>query len=147
MPKKIEMPGRHPSVDVEADIARLFSGLTLPETGISKGWLTDIKILRGVVTNIESNRGYGFGVTSLVARLAGGLRGSGPAPGLSQSNWKSYWIPWLGWRTICCPWTNPKLSNHILKPFRLRFSSIENFRRPMISAADPSTETANTDRN
>ena len=76
MPKKIEMPGRHPSVDVEADIARLFSGLTLPETGISKGWLTDIKILRGVVTNIESNRGYGFGVTSLVARLAGGLRGS-----------------------------------------------------------------------
>jgi hypothetical protein len=68
------MRHRQAFVDVEAKIIRLFFGLTLPETGISKGWLDNIKTLRGLIA--DSNTYYGFAVTSLVAGLVDRLHGS-----------------------------------------------------------------------
>jgi hypothetical protein len=48
--------------------------LTLPETGISTNWLTDIKTLRTMIAH--NTRHYGCAITSLVARLVGNLHGS-----------------------------------------------------------------------
>src|ERR1022692_3728668 len=61
-------------VDVETNITLLFSRLTLPDTGISTNWLTDIKMLRKMIT--DNTQYYGCAVTTLVARLVSNLQGS-----------------------------------------------------------------------